>query len=47
VIKARAILMGSKFSHENGLKFSKKIGIFPKIGVSRKKVFTFYAGLLI
>jgi len=25
------------FSHENGLKFSKKAGIFPKIGVFPKK----------
>jgi len=34
------------FSHKNGLKFSKKVGIFPKMVVSPKKVFTFYARLL-
>jgi len=37
---------GYKFSHKNGLKFSKKVGIFPEMGVSLKKVFTFCAGLL-
>jgi len=36
-------------SHEIGLKSSKKIGIFPEIGTVflHKKVFTFYAGLLV
>jgi len=34
------------FSHENGLEFSKRVGIFSKINVSLKKVFTFYVGLL-
>jgi len=34
----------SNLSHENDLKFSKKVGIFPKMGFS-KKVFT-YAKLL-
>jgi len=34
------------FSHENGLKFSKKLCIFPKMNVSSKKVFTFYVELL-
>jgi len=35
------------FLYENGLKFTKSEKIFPKMGVSPKKVFTFYAGLLI
>jgi len=34
------------FSHKNGLKLSKKMGIFPEMGVSSKKVFAFYARLL-
>jgi len=34
------------FSHENGLNFSKKDGIFPKIGVSPKKALHFLRGLL-
>jgi len=34
----------SFFSHENGLKFSKMMGIFPEMDISQKKVFTFYAG---
>jgi len=34
------------FSHENCLKFSKSVGIFPKMDVFPKKVFTFYAEFL-
>jgi len=33
------------FSHESGLKFSSAVGIFPKMNVSPKKVFTFYSRL--
>jgi len=41
--------LGSKFSHENGLKFSEKIlvGIFLKMNISQKKIFTFNPGLLL
>jgi len=38
-------MLGTKVWHENGLKFSKKVGIFSKMGVSPKKVFSFYVGL--
>jgi len=34
------------FSRENGLKFSEKVGIFLEMDVSPKKVFNFYAGIL-
>jgi len=43
-VKSRAWVQS--FSHENVLKFSEKVGIFPKIHVFQKKIFTFYAGLL-
>jgi len=32
------------FSHENGLKFSQKVGIFQKMSVSPKKLYTFTWG---
>jgi len=32
--------------HKIGLKFSQKLGIFPKMCISPKKVFTFCVGLL-
>jgi len=35
------------FSHENGLKFSKKVAIFSKTDLLQTKVFTFYEVLLL
>jgi len=31
--------------HENGSKFSEKVGIFPKMDISPKEGLKFYAGL--
>jgi len=45
-IKAKWGLGTNFFLHENGLKFSRKVGIFPKMVVSPKKVFTFFTRLL-
>jgi len=38
MIKAKWESWYKLFSHENGLKCSKKVGIFPEIGISPKDV---------
>jgi len=47
VIKAKWEPGYKVFSHENGLKFSKNVGIFPEMRVSLSKSSShFYVGLL-
>jgi len=45
VIKAKWGPRHKVFSQECGLKFSKKVYIFPEMGVSLKKLFIFYGAL--
>jgi len=46
VIKDKIGTKAQRFSYKNGLNFSEKVGIFPKIGVSPKQSLNFLRGAL-